>query len=383
MSLRSPRTTIGLLLIAVAAGGAMCRTAPPAVPPSGYLVGAYYYPWYYSGHWATHDYVGKHLPEPLEPQFGEYVSDDPKVIASHLALARKYGIDFFILSWSLKNSFADLTLRKWLLPVMAKTSVKHAVYLEMVAYEGRDVGDPAFRQRLADDLRFLGTEFLSHPSALRVNGRPVLFFYASRVLTGDIPGWMREVRQMYADMGLNPFIIADEAFWYEPDPARVKAYDGITAYNVYDWPRTGDKGWAASSSFLAGAESLFTKWHAATKAAGTVFVPNAMPGYNDRGVRLEENHFVIPRRLSSEASITSLFERSIDLATRFADPSLGMVTITTFNEWHEWTAIEPTRKAVERKALPSPEAYTEGFPHEDFGTAYLEVVKDRLDSPGP
>lgn len=383
MSLGSPRITIALLLVGVAAASAVCRTEPPTAPPSGYLVGAYYYPWYYTAHWATYDYVGKHLPEPLEPQLGEYVSDDPKVIASHLALAAKYGIDFFILSWSLKDSFADLTLRKWFLPAMARTSIRHAVYLEVVAYEGRDVGDPAFRQRLADDLRFLGTEFLSHPSALRVDGRPVLFLYAARVLTGDIAGWMREVRQMYAEMGLNPFIIADEAFWHEPDAARVKAYDGITAYNVYDWPRTSDKGWAASSGFLAGAESLFAKWRAATEAAGTVFVPNAMPGYNDRGIRLEENHFVIPRRLSPEASITSLFEQSIDLAKRFADPSLRMVTITTFNEWHEWTAIEPTRKAVERTALPNPEVYTEGFPHEAFGTAYLEVVKDRLDSPEP
>ena len=105
---------------------------------------------------------------------------------------------------------------------------------------------------------------------------------------------------MYAGMGLNPFIIADEGFWYEPDLTRVKAYDAITTYNAYDWPRTGDKGWAATSGFLPGVEGLFTKWRAATQAAGTAFVPNAMPGYNDRGVRLEEDHFVIPRRLSPQ-----------------------------------------------------------------------------------
>lgn len=367
------------LCAAVALTTAACGGgAPAATPDSGYLVGAYYYPWYYSGHWASHDYVGKRLPEPLEPQFGEYVSDDPKVIANHLELAATYGIDFFILSWSLKDSFADLTLRKYLLPAMAQTGVKHAVYLEVPSYHQRDLGDAAFRKRLIDDLRFLGTEFLSHPSALHVNGRPVLFFYASRVLTGDVPGWMQEVRAMYAGMGLNPFIIADEGFWYEPDVTRVKAYDAITTYNAYDWPRTGDKGWAATSGFLPGVEGLFTKWKAATQAAGRAFVPNAMPGYNDRGVRLEEDHFVIPRRLNPEASITSLFERSIDLAKRFADPALRMVTITTFNEWHEWTAIEPTRKAPERKTLANSEAYTEGFPHDDFGTAYLEVLRDRL-----
>jgi len=361
---------------------AACSLVPGGAPDQGYLVGAYYYPWYYAGHWASHDYVGRHLPEPLEPQFGEYVSDDPKVIANHLELAATHGIDFFILSWSLKESFADLTLRKYVLPAMTQTSVKHAVYLEMVAYEGRDVDDPAFRARLLEDLRFLGTEFLSHPSALHVNGRPVLFFYASRILTGDIPKWMQEVRAMYASLGLNPFIVADEAFWYEPDVTRVKAYDAITAYNVYDWPRSGDRGWAATSGFLPGAESLFTTWQAATKAAGTAFVPNAMPGYNDRGVRLGEDHYVIPRRLSADAPMTSLFERSVDLAKRFADPDLRMIAITTFNEWHEWTAIEPTRKAPERPRLPDPEAYTQGFPHEDFGTAYLEVVRDRLGDGG-
>ena len=366
------------LTLAALSGVLACAPAQKPAVPSGYLVGAYYYPWYYSGHWASHDYVGKHLPEPLEPQFGEYVSDDPKVIANHLDLAAKYGIDFFILSWSLKDSFADLTLRKYVLPAMAQTGVKQAVYLETPSYKDRDVNDPVFRARLINDLRFLGTEFLSHPSALRINGRPLLVLYASRVLTGDIPGWMRDVRAMYAGIGLNPFIVADEGFWYEPDVTRVKAYDAITTYNVYDWPRTGDKGWAASSGFLAGAERLFTTWQAATKAAGTAYIPNAMPGYNDRGVRLGENHFVIPRRLSPEASITSLFERSVDLAKRFADPELRMVTITTFNEWHEWTAIEPTRRAPERARLPNPEAYTEGFPHEDFGTAYLEVVRDRL-----
>lgn len=382
-----PATLKACRLLVAALGACLAVACSPGSAPGtspGYLVGAYYYPWYYSGHWASYDYAGRHLAEPLEPQLGEYISDDPKVIANHLDLASKYGIDFFILSWSLKGSFADQTLRKYVLPAMTQTRVKHAVYLEVVAYEGRNVDDPAFRARLAEDLRFLGKEFLSHPSALTVNGRPVLFLYASRVLTGDIPRWMQEVRAMYAGMGLNPYIVADEAFWYEPDVKRVAAYDAITAYNVYDWPRTGDKGWAATSGFLPGAESLFTKWQAATKAAGRAFVPNAMPGYNDRGVRLGENHYVIPRRLNEGASITSLFERSVDLAKRFADPELGMITITTFNEWHEWTAIEPTRKAPERPKLPNPEAYTEGFPHDDFGTAYLEVVRDKLgDGPTP
>lgn len=365
-------------------GLAACTSSPPAPTPAaarpGYLVGAYYYPWYFTSHWADHDYVGRHLPEPLEPRLGEYLSDDHKVIAAHLQWAAQYGIDFLIISWSLRDSFADQTARKHLLPALAESTVKQAPYIEFVAYGQRDLGSIQFRQHIADDLRFVGEQYLKHPSALRIGGRPVLFFYASRILTGDVAGWMREVRELFAGMGLAPLIVADEAFWHEPDVARLRSFDGITAYNVYDWPRGANAGWAGSSTFLTDVEGLFTRWQAAAGAAGAAFVPNAMPGFNDRGVRLEENHFVIPRRLHPDGPITGLFERSIELAKRFTDPTLRMVTITSFNEWNEWTAIEPTRIATGKAPLPGAAAYTQGFPHDDFGFAYLEQIKAHLGS---
>ena len=73
-------------LVAVMLGGWMLlrsgRTGIGAERPP-YLVGAYYYTWYYGGHWASTDFAGRHLAAPLEPQLGEYVSDDPAVIATH------------------------------------------------------------------------------------------------------------------------------------------------------------------------------------------------------------------------------------------------------------------------------------------------------------
>lgn len=383
------RGVAGFAVTLAMLGLATCSATPPDPKPAlqkqpGYLVGAYYYPWYYSGHWATYDYLGRHLPEPLEPLLGEYVSDDPKVIASHLQWAAQYGIDFFIVSWSQRDSFADQTARKYLLPAIALSPVKQAPYVEFVAYGQRDLGNAEFRQRLADDLQFVGEHYLTHPSALRIGDRPVLFFYASRILTGDVVGWMRDVRRLFAAMNLNPLIVADEAFWHEPDVDRLRAYDGITAYNAYDWPRTGNAGWAGDSAFLSDVEGLFSRWQAAASAAGAAFVPNAMPGYNDRGVRLEQDHYVIPRRFQPDGLITGLFERSLDLAKRFTDPALRMVTITTFNEWHEWTAIEPTRRASRHLPPPRSASYTQGFPHDDFGFAYLEQVRDRLgDAPPP
>jgi glycoprotein endo-alpha-1,2-mannosidase len=348
---------------------------PSERPPL--IVGAYYYTWYYEGHWASTDYVGRHLPAPLEPQLGEYVSDAAAVIDAHLKWAAEYGIDFFIISWSHPGSFADQSARKYLLPAMARSRIRQAPFVELNSYGERNLANPEFRARLQADLRYVGENFLKHPSALHVNGKPVLMLYVTRILQGDVGGWIQEVRRMLADMGVDPFIVADEVFWQDVDPARLRAFDAVTAYNVYDWPRKGNAGFAGDSMFLADVEGLFTRWQKAAQKAGVVFVPNAMPGYNDRGVRPAEDHYVIPRRLQPASSTTSLFERSVALAKRFVDPTVPIVTITSFNEWHEWTQVEPARPAS-RPAPADAASFTQGFPHDAYSLEYLEVIRDNL-----
>ena len=182
---------------------------------------------------------------------------------------------------------------------------------------------------------------------------------------------------MLADMGVDPFIVADEVFWQDVDPARLRAFDAVTAYNVYDWPRKGNAGFAGDSMFLADVDGLFTRWQKAAQKAGVVFVPNAMPGYNDRGVRPAEDHYVIPRRLQPASSTTSLFERSVALAKRFVDPTVPIVTITSFNEWHEWTQVEPARPAS-RPPVADAASFTQGFPHDAYSLEYLQVIRDQL-----
>jgi hypothetical protein len=374
------RTAGGIVALALTALGIWAITRSTdrgALEAPRYLVGAYYYTWYHPGHWAAHDYVGRHLPSPLEPLLGEYVSDHREVIASHLQWAAEYGIDFFIISWSQPGSFADQSARRWLLPAIAESGIRQAPIIELFSYGERDLGNAEFRRRLADDVRFVGEHYLKHPSALQVDGRPVLFLYVTRALLGDIASWIAEVRGVLETIGVDAFIVGDEVFWHEADPNRLRLYDAVTAYNVYDWPRTANAGYAGASTFLADVEELFRRWKRVADVAGTRFIPNAMPGYNDRGVRPAEDHYVIPRRLEPAASPTGLFERSIDLARRFVDPELPMLTVTSFNEWNEWTQVEPARRA-NRPPGSDAATFTQGFPHDPYGYEYLEVIRDRL-----
>ncbi|MGE0446722.1 MAG: glycoside hydrolase family 99-like domain-containing protein, partial [Vicinamibacterales bacterium] len=340
-----------------------------------------YYGWYDDGHRAELGYLGPHLPQPLEPALGEYQSLDPDVVNTHVRWAAEYGIDFFIISWNAAGNTADRQARELLLPALEQSSVRQAPIIETLAYRDIDLFNPDDRAALNAEVRYVAENYLGHPSAMRIDGRPLLFLYTTRRLQGDIVGWLAEVRVELATLGINPYIVGDEAFWQPADLDRLHEFDAITAYNVYDWPLTQHAGWASDSTFFEDVDALFSRWREAARDTGIAFIPNALPGYNDRGVRLEEDHYVIPRAARRFGYRTGFFERSIELAKEHVDPELKLVTITSFNEWHEWTQIEPARESGKSPA-GNPEAYTQGFPHPAYAFQYLEMLRDRLGPAG-
>src|SRR3546814_7654960 len=89
----------------------------------------------------------------------------------------------------------------------------------------------------------LADTYFGHPSYLRVDGRPVVILYLTRVLVGDVAGAMAEVRVMWRARGHDPYVIADEVFWNvtadlrpasfttRPQESRSPLFDAITSYN--------------------------------------------------------------------------------------------------------------------------------------------------------
>jgi hypothetical protein len=369
---------------AIAVAVTCLMAATPAYPP--YVVGAYYYGWYGEIHWSQLDYLGPHLAEPLEPTFGLYDSFDPAVVATHVQWAEDYGIDYLIVEWLGPGTDTDRQGRERLLPALEASTVRQAPVIETLAYLAAygtlDVDNPTLRAALLNDIRYLGTHYLSHPTVMRIDGRPVLHIYVTRIYGGDLPAFIAEARAALAEQGLDPFIVADEVFWHEGDRERIRAFDAITPYNVYDTPITAHRGYADQSTFFRDVDALYARWSALARETGVTFIPNVMPGYNDRGVRLEENHYVIPRQARADGPITGFLERSIALARRYTDPVQRLVTVTSFNEWFEWTQVVPVRRST-RPPGTTPSVYTEGFPHPAYGFDYLEVIRDQLGGSWP
>lgn len=362
------RLVLPLILGAALAGAVTAHAAP-------LIVGAYYYPWFGpdGARWQAGDLRSQLFP-PQQPLLGQYVSGDPAVIAQHYAWAHQYGVDVFFCSWNGPGSYSDLTIRNGLLPSPARGPTQIALLYESRARfplgpDARIHLDAAGVQRLVDDFDYLARTYFGRPGLYEIDGRPVVIVYASRIFRGPFAQAIHEIRQhLIATYGVNPYLIGDEIDRdTPPDPARIRLFDAITGYTLYATTQPG--GWPDETGFIAESSQLLLRFRAAAAAAGVAFVPDAMPGYNDRGERLADDHHVLPRALGPRDGPASVLDATLGLAAPLADPRLGLIAVTSWNEWGEDTQLEPTAPAP---TTTGPIAQTLGFPYVSYGTQLLE-----------
>lgn len=357
------------------------------------LVGAHYYLWFPS-RFTDASYLRARLSPRQRPQLGEYSSSSSAVVEQHIAWAQEAGIDFFSLDWWPSTPQQNALIEQVFLRAGNASRIRFCIFYELqdLGYDAA-TGTTRFGERevasFLSHMDQIASRYFAHPSYLRVEGRPVIILYLTRTAVGRFAEAMERFRAQMKARGIDPFVIGDEIFWQvaeedgggytdEPQPGRIALFDAITAYNLYDSAKGEHAGYGAASGLVV--DSILLYEHYRRAAPETPLVPLALPGYNDRGHRLANDHFVVPRAWAAGAEEGSFFAEWLE---RFALPQLDsrvpMLLVTSWNEWSEDTAIEPVQyaPATSRDGSSSGRSYTQGYAYEGYSRRYLGILREK------
>ena len=315
---------------------------------------AFYYTWYgrpeRHGHWLHWDDVRPDQHQIATsthyPTKGAYDSLDPALIDGHIDLAKGCGIDAFIATWWAQGDVHDQAFAL-LLDHAATKGFEATVYWETVPGKGR-----ARIARAVSDLVYVLERYGSHPAFLKVDegergpritridanqtpatrnsepatrnpkgGKPVLFVYGRVMGEVGLAEWPEIISLARERYGKDFLLIADG---YREDYARV--FDGVHTYNPCGWVagKKPDELAAFSRKAFAGAVEM-------AKSNAKLSCITVIPGYDDTKIRKPG----LDAQRQGGETYRVLWEQAIA-----ADPD--WVVITSWNEWHEGSEIEPS-----------------------------------------
>jgi glycosyltransferase involved in cell wall biosynthesis len=288
------------------------------------LLGAHYYPWYRAGeapqHWNENREFAAVTDLPLQ---GMYSSDDPELIRTHLKMAADAHLDFLVVNWQVTSQGlnpTELRATRMLFAASQKARPRIAVAILLAI----NTDDP---NAVEGALKAIRDEFMSSPVYHRVKGRPVLWYY----LSGPFLGFLFYHRGLLKRMTRGCHAIATGQLIFNqfvPAPLR-EFFSGWCVYSPLQVGRRGIREAIWTSSYRSFVED-----------GGDVRVFAICPGYDD--TRLASPQRSQSRYRNTSRRGTRTFEEMQRVALAL-NPAPDLVVITSFNEFHENTHIEPSQ----------------------------------------
>lgn len=329
---------------------------PVTGPDPSYKVAAFYYPWYgnptVDGQWIHWDQSNHQPPQDIGsdyfPALGAYSSRDPAVVAQHMAWLRQAGVGVIIVSWwgqsSNENSVVPLILQ-----VAEHYGIKVAFHIE--PYGGRTASG------LVSDIKYIYRKYGNFPAFFRSStstpyspgNQPKGIFFAwciefvgecgKQSVQADY--WQKALDEIHA-LPEGALVIANtlQGSWVDGGH-----FDGLYNYVTLHLDQDGGFAWARSLP------------------PGALYIPSVIPGNSAKRVGYPADTYVGRQdgKIFNEQWAAAL--------STGVQPE--MVTITSFNEWHEGSMIEPIAVGTNNG---------HGYNYADFGSlppdGYLTLTHD-------
>ena len=325
--------------------------APPSEtwPLPNYCLHAFYYMWYANvtidgeyKHW-NHQYLphwdsnvdkryrhGRHQPPDdigasFYPLLGSYSSRDKSIMEIHMQQLRRAGIGVAAVSWYPPDQNDDNGLSPdphipLLLDIAHKYSIKVTFHSE--PYSTRS--PLSFRR----DLKYIHEHYSNHPALLKVQSLkdktllPLVYVYDSYLFSAQQWAQVLSAGGEHTIRGtpLDCVAIALLVDNHHKQFVLNGGFDGLYTYFASDGFSYGSqpRHWPALAAF--------------GRQHGLLFIPSAGPGYDDTRVRAWNAGNTKHRRDGD------YYKHMMSSAV---ESNSGIVSITSFNEWHEGTQIEP------------------------------------------
>lgn len=309
-------------------------------------------------------------------ELGCYSSKDPKVIEAHMFQLRKAKVGVISVSWYPPGLADDEGLPPdSLIPLLLDIAHKYAikVTLHLEPYESRNP------QSVRENLAYIRRNYFSHPAFYKHkvtttnphNGKtverqlPIVYIYDS--YKSAAREWAKIFKHdgEYSVRGTDIDCVAIALL---VDSAHMQfvlrgGFDGFYTYFASDRFSYGSSpsNWVALSQFA--------------RENSLIFIPSFGPGYDDTRVRPWNKENTKLRR--GGKYYTGMFKSAIQNGVGTTTNSLDgrvvkMVSLTSFNEWHEGTQIEPA--VPKRTSGGSQYSYVDYNPYPP--SYYLKLTHD-------
>ena len=347
------RRLLGIALAVMLAASAIAceRGADRVAAP---IIYAHYYGWYNSGKWDAEARTN-------DPSLGLYDSQDTSVVSQHIEWGKRAGITAFSVSWHGQGSTTDAQLKGSLKPAIEAQTFGESAMRFTILFETPDIlGVPhgnvidldgefspglSRGDKFLQEMNYLADTYFGSPGYHKIDQQPVVFIYLLRDVINHQP-YFDTLKSSMKARGYALYLIGDVMHWQEPEGGITVSgsepldwrflrthFRAISGYNLYDparYPTNGLEG-----KFLSDVEVHWMKYKNQAADFGLRFVPFVLPGYDDRDLRGADR----PILARNEGAF---YGRYWDMARHFVDPDVPHVFLTSFNEWHEGTGVEPS-----------------------------------------